>query len=88
MVGVAQLLVPQLTVRDRGSAMSLHLTIYYLLGSLGPFMLGAAWSAAGWFGAALLALLALAVAFVLTLMLRRSSGVARATEAGSDPVLS
>jgi rhamnose transport system permease protein len=61
MVGVAQLLVPQLAVRDRGSAMSLHLTIYYLLGSLGPFVLGAAWDLSGWAGAVLLALAAWAM---------------------------
>ncbi|PHX80680.1 MAG: hypothetical protein CK540_06625 [Thermoleophilia bacterium] len=88
MVGVAQLLVPQLTLRDRGSAMSLHLTIYYVLGSLGPFMLGAAWSTAGWTGAALLALLALATAFVLTLLLRRSVATGDVSQAGSEPVLS
>ena len=88
MVGVAQLLVPQLTLRDRGSAMSLHLTIYYLLGSLGPFMLGAAWSTAGWTGAALLALLALVAAFVLTLLLRRSAPAVGVSEAEPEPVLS
>ncbi|MSO47145.1 MAG: MFS transporter [Thermoleophilia bacterium] len=88
MVGVAQLLVPQLTLRDRGSAMSLHLTIYYVLGSLGPFMLGAAWSTAGWTGAALLALLALVTAFVLTLLLRRSVAIGDVSQAGSEPVLS
>lgn len=88
MVGVAQLLVPQLTLRDRGSAMSLHLTIYYLLGSLGPFMLGAAWSTAGWTGAALLALLALVAAFVLTLLLRRSAPVVGVSETEPEPVLS
>ena len=88
MVGVAQLLVPQLTLRDRGSAMSLHLTIYYLLGSLGPFMLGAAWSTAGWTGAALLALLALVAAFVLTLLLRRSAPTSDVPPAEAEPVLS
>jgi MFS transporter, YNFM family, putative membrane transport protein len=88
MVGVAQLLVPQLTLRDRGSAMSLHLTIYYLLGSLGPFMLGAAWSTAGWTGAALLALLALVAAFVLTLLLRRSAPTGDVPPAEAEPVLS
>ncbi len=88
MVGVAQLLVPQLTLRDRGSAMSLHLTIYYLLGSLGPFMLGAAWSAAGWTGAALLALVALVAAFVLTLLLRRSAPAAGVPQTEPEPVLS
>ena len=88
MVGVAQLLVPQLTLRDRGSAMSLHLTIYYLLGSLGPFMLGAAWSAAGWAGAALLALLALVAAFVLTLLLRRSAPSIDVSQSEPEPVLS
>ncbi|MFM7692931.1 MAG: MFS transporter [Actinomycetota bacterium] len=88
MVGVAQLLVPQLTLRDRGSAMSVHLTIYYLLGSLGPFVLGAAWSAAGWAGAALLAALALAVALVLTLLLRRSAPAPDAQKPAPDPVLS
>ncbi len=88
MVGVAQLLVPQLTARDRGSAMSLHLTIYYLLGSLGPFVLGAAWDAAGWTGAALLALLALAVAFGLTLLLRRSASPVKGPGRDTDPVLS
>jgi len=88
MVGVAQLLVPQLTLRDRGSAMSVHLTIYYLLGSLGPFVLGAAWSAAGWAGAALLAALALAVALVLTLLLRRSAPARIAQTPEADPVLS
>ena len=88
MVGVAQLLVPQLTLRDRGSAMSLHLTIYYLLGSLGPFMLGAAWSTAGWTGAALLALLALVAAFLLTLLLRRSAPAVGVSEAEPEPVLS
>ncbi len=88
MVGVAQLLVPQLTLRDRGSAMSLHLTIYYLLGSLGPFMLGAAWSTAGWTGAALLALLALMAAFVLTLLLRQSAPSEHVSQAEPEPVLS
>lgn len=88
MVGVAQLLVPQLTLRDRGSAMSLHLTIYYLLGSLGPFVLGAAWSTAGWTGAALLALLALMAAFVLTLLLRRSAPSVDVSQADPEPVLS
>ncbi len=88
MVGVAQLLVPQLTLRDRGSAMSLHLTIYYLLGSLGPFLLGVAWSFAGWTGAALLALLALAAAFVLTLLLRRSVPRGVTPLAEPEPVLS
>ena len=88
MVGVAQLLVPQLTLRDRGSAMSLHLTIYYLLGSLGPFMLGAAWSTAGWTGAALLALLTLVAAFVLTLLLRRSAPSVDVSQADPEPVLS
>lgn len=88
MVGVAQLLVPQLASRDRGSAMSLHLTIYYLLGSLGPFVLGAAWDAAGWAGAALLALLALVVAFALTLVLRRSGSGLSGPGSDTDPVLS
>jgi len=88
MVGVAQLLVPQLTPRDRGSAMSVHLTIYYLLGSLGPFVLGAAWSAAGWAGAALLAAVALVAALALTLVLRRSAPAQVAQKAETDPVLS
>ena len=88
MVGVAQLLVPQLTLRDRGSAMSVHLTIYYLLGSLGPFALGAAWSAAGWAGAALLAAAALVVALALTLLLRRSAPRQAAEGAETGPVLS
>ena len=73
MVGVAQLLVPLLTLRDRGSAMSLHLTIYYLVGSLGPFAMGWAWSASGWTGAVALAFAALAVALGLTVLLRRSA---------------
>ena len=73
MVGVAQLLVPLLTARDRGSAMSLHLTIYYLVGSLGPFAMGWAWSAMGWTGAVVLAFAALAVALGLTVLLRRSA---------------
>jgi len=68
--------------------MSLHLTIYYLLGSLGPFLLGAAWSFAGWTGAALLALLALAAAFVLTLLLRRSVPRGVTPLAEPEPVLS
>lgn len=88
MVGIAQLLVPQLTARDRGSAMSLHLTVYYLIGSLGPFVLGAAWSAAGWTGAVTLALAALAVAFALSLILRRSAPSATAPGGDSGPLLS
>lgn len=88
MVGVAQLLVPQLTVRDRGSAMSLHLTIYYLLGSLGPFVLGAAWDLSGWTGAVLLALAALLIAFALTLALRRTAAVAEPAGSAAAPVLS
>ena len=83
MVGVAQLLVPQLTLRDRGSAMSLHLTIYYLIGSAGPFAMGWAWSAWGWTGAVALAFAALAVALGLTALLRRS-----APEAETGPMLS
>ncbi|MGI9186751.1 MAG: MFS transporter [Gaiellales bacterium] len=88
MVGVAQLLVPQLTARDRGSAMSLHLTIYYLLGSLGPFLIGAAWSAAGWTGAVVLAMAALVVAFALTVVLRRSAPSDAAPRRGTEPLLS
>jgi YNFM family putative membrane transporter len=88
MVGVAQLLVPQLTLRDRGSAMSLHLTIYYLLGSLGPFMIGAAWSAAGWTGAVTLAMGALVIALVLTLFLRRSAPSEAAPRGETEPLLS
>lgn len=88
MVGVAQLLVPQLAVRDRGSAMSLHLAIYYLVGSLGPFVLGAAWSAAGWFGAALVGGGALMVAFLLTLLLRRSQATVEPVRVEIKPVLS
>jgi YNFM family putative membrane transporter len=88
MVGVAQLLVPQLAERDRGSAMSLHLTIYYLLGSLGPFALGLAWDAAGWAGTASLAFAAIGVAFALTLLLRRAETAPGADEAASGPVLS
>ena len=88
MVGVAQLLVPQLAVRDRGSAMSLHLTIYYLLGSLGPFVLGAAWDLSGWAGAVLLALVALLIAFALTLALRRTAAVTEPAGSDAAPVLS
>ena len=88
MVGVAQLLVPQLTLRDRGSAMSLHLTIYYLLGSLGPFVIGAAWSAAGWTGAVVLGMAALAIAFGLALILRRSATGGAAPGGDSEPLLS
>lgn len=83
MVGVAQLLVPLLTLRDRGSAMSLHLTIYYLVGSLGPFAMGWAWSAWGWTGAVALAFAALAAALGLTALLRRS-----APRAETGPMLS
>ena len=68
--------------------MSVHLTIYYLLGSLGPFALGAAWSAAGWAGAALLAAAALVVALALTLLLRRSAPRQAAEGAETGPVLS
>ena len=68
--------------------MSVHLTIYYLLGSIGPFVLGAAWSAAGWSGAALLAALALGIALVLTLLLRRSAPGPIAQKPEADPVLS
>lgn len=88
MVGVAQLLVPQLTLRDRGSAMSLHLTIYYLLGSLGPFAMGAAWSAAGWTGAVALALAALVIAFALAVVLRRSAPSDAAPQGETEPLLS
>lgn len=88
MVGVAQLLVPQLTLRDRGSAMSLHLTIYYLVGSLGPFAMGWAWSAWGWTGSVVLAFAALAVALALTLVLRRSHPQGSATGAETAPMLS
>jgi YNFM family putative membrane transporter len=88
MVGIAQLLVPQLTDRDRASAMSLHLTIYYLIGALGPFALGAAWGAAGWEGAVALGVAALAAAFALALLLRRTAAPAGASEGGSDPLLS
>ena len=68
--------------------MSLHLTIYYLLGSLGPFVLGAAWSTAGWTGAALIAVLALVAAFVLALLLRRSVPAVEVERAEPNPVLS
>ena len=88
MVGVAQLLVPQLTLRDRGSAMSLHLTIYYLLGSLGPFVIGAAWSAAGWTGAVVFAMGALVIAFALTVVLRRSAPSDAAPQGETEPLLS
>ena len=88
MVGVAQLLVPQLTLRDRGSAMSLHLTIYYLLGSLGPFLIGVAWSAAGWTGAVALALGALLIAFALAVVLRRSAPTDAAPRGETEPLLS
>ena len=88
MVGVAQLLVPQLTLRDRGSAMSLHLTIYYLLGSLGPFSIGVAWSAAGWTGAVALALGALLIAFALAVVLRRSAPTDAAPRGETEPLLS
>ncbi|MGI9117875.1 MAG: MFS transporter [Gaiellales bacterium] len=88
MVGVAQLLVPLLTARDRGSAMSLHLTIYYLLGSLGPFALGAAWGAWGWTGAVILAFGSLAVALLLTVALRRAALRGESPEAETTPLLS
>ena len=88
MVGVAQLLVPQLTLRDRGSAMSLHLTIYYLLGSLGPFVIGAAWSAWGWAGAVAFAMGALVIAFALAVILRRSAPSDAAPQGETEPLLS
>jgi YNFM family putative membrane transporter len=88
MVGVAQLLVPQLTLRDRGSAMSLHLTIYYLLGSLGPFVIGAAWSEWGWAGAVAFAMGALVIAFALTVILRRSAPSDAAPQGETEPLLS
>ena len=88
MVGVAQLLVPQLTLRDRGSAMSLHLTIYYLLGSLGPFVIGAAWSAWGWAGAVAFAMGALVIAFALAVILRRSAPSDAAPQSETEPLLS
>ena len=88
MVGIAQLLVPQLADRDRASAMSVHLTIYYLIGSLGPFALGAAWDAAGWAGAVGCALGALALALALALLLRRTAPAAGPPEGVSDPLLS
>jgi MFS transporter, YNFM family, putative membrane transport protein len=39
-VTVCQLLIPRLVDRDRGSATSLHLTIYYLGGGLGAYLPG------------------------------------------------
>ena len=51
-------------------------------------MLGAAWSAAGWAGAALLAAAALALALALTLLLRRSAPARIAQKPEADPVLS
>jgi YNFM family putative membrane transporter len=39
-VTVCQLLIPRLVDRDRGSATSLHLTVYYLGGGLGAYLPG------------------------------------------------
>ena len=88
MVGIAQLLVPQLALRDRGSAMSLHLTIYYFVGSLGPFVVGWAWSHSGWTGSVAIAFAALAVALALALVLRRSGAAAAPPGAETTPMLS
>lgn len=88
-VTLAQLLVPLLVPEDRGSAMSLYLTIYYLLGSAGPFLLGFAWDRAGWLGAAGLAAAALLVAFVGAVILRvRGPKHRPAAKEETDPVLS
>jgi MFS transporter, YNFM family, putative membrane transport protein len=39
-VTTCQLLIPRLVDRDRGSATSLHLTVYYLGGGLGAYLPG------------------------------------------------
>lgn len=88
-VTLAQLLVPLLVPEDRGSAMSLYLTIYYLLGSAGPFVLGFAWDRAGWVGAAGLATGALLLAFIGAVILRvRGPRHPRIAKEETDPVLS
>ena len=46
-VTACQLLIPRIASHNRGTATSLHLTVYYLLGGLGAYLPGLALSA-GW----------------------------------------
>jgi YNFM family putative membrane transporter len=46
-VTVCQLLIPRLVEHHRGTATSLHLTLYYLGGGLGAYVPGL-WLDAGW----------------------------------------
>ena len=60
----------------------------YLLGSLGPFVIGAAWSEWGWAGAVAFAMGALVIAFALTVILRRSAPSDAAPQGETEPLLS
>jgi predicted MFS family arabinose efflux permease len=63
-VPICQLLIPRLVTHHRGTATSLHLTVYYLLGGLGAYLPGLALSA-GWGDVVAVCLAASAAAFAL-----------------------
>lgn len=63
-VTACQLLIPRIASHNRGTATSLHLTVYYLLGGLGAYLPGLALSA-GWGDVVAVCMAASAVALLL-----------------------
>ena len=70
-VPACQLMIPALVARDRGTATSLHLTVYYVLGALGGvvpgLLLDRGW---GWLVASCIAAQAVALTAALALRSR------------------
>jgi MFS transporter, YNFM family, putative membrane transport protein len=73
-VTTCQLLIPRLVDHDRGSATSLHLTIYYIGGGLGAYLPGLLLHQ-GWDRLVVVCAAAVAVGLVSALMLRLSASL-------------
>jgi len=77
-VTTCQLLIPRLVDHHRGTATSLHQTIYYVLGGAGAYLPGL-WLADGWHAVVAACCIAVAIgaAASLGLLLRTSGTLAR-----------
>jgi predicted MFS family arabinose efflux permease len=77
-VTTCQLLIPRLVSHHRGTATSLHQTIYYVLGGAGAYLPGL-WLVDGWHAVVAACCIAVAIgaAASLGLLLRTSDTLAR-----------